>query len=215
MSKVVGPGAQVNQPTDIKPLLEGASEYEYITILNPLSDDFQVRVAQDVPVNMPVELRSKTQMTQSAQDVIRTYGVDLKNPDHKAVRYIHNEAIIPAGKTMNFRGNEAQVVVKQLVNELLQREGKSRMLADPFTRQEAEQRIIRNRGSIQELMDDGFKSQNEQLSDAISQSNEVKDEPFPELKASGETTQGSPSPGADNPAPQKRSPGRPPKAATA
>ena len=65
MADVIGPGAQQDIPTDVKPLLEGASEYEYVTILNPLSVDFAVRVAQDVPVNAPVEIRNETMLTQS------------------------------------------------------------------------------------------------------------------------------------------------------
>lgn len=215
MPDIVGPGAAINQPTDVRPLLEGASEYEFVTILNPLTDDFQVQVAQDVPVNLPMEIRGKTGLVQTDRDVVMAYGLDLKNPNHQAKKYIHNTTIIPAGQTMNFRGNEAQVVVRQLVNEILQREGKKRMIADPTTRQEVEQRIIQRRGSVQELMDGGLRTPTQQINEAVNQSNEVKDE-FPGLKQPiEETTPGNPSPGTESEPQPKRSPGRPAKAQAA
>lgn len=193
MAKVVGPGAATETPADIKPQLEGATEYEVVTILNPLTDDFQVRVAQDVPVNMPVEIRSKTGLIQSDKDVVSNYGINLKNPDHKAVKYIYNDTIIPAGQTMNFRGDQAQVVVKQLVAEIMQREGKARMLADPVARAEVESRIIRHKGSIQDIMDSQFKSSTQQIDEALSQSNKTREvdneQAFPELAEPGQTGQ--------------------------
>lgn len=190
----VGPGAVKDEQTEIKPTLDGASEYEFVTILNPLPDDFAVRVAQDIPVNMPFnvgkDVTGKTaQITVDERSAASTYGLSLKNPDFKGRKHITNDMIIKAGQTMNLKGDQAQVAVRQLVNEIAQREGKTKLLADPTVRKEIEDKIIKGRGSIQELMDDRLQTPRTQADEAIKQSNEVTDEPFPELK------EGNPSPG--------------------
>lgn len=178
---VIGPGAQVQEETNIKPLLEGASEMEFVTVLNPLTDDFQVRVAQSIPVNMPFEIRDKTGMVQSERDVTSLYGLPLKNPDHQAQKYIYNDTIIPAGESKRFRGDMAQVAVRQLVNEIMQREKNNRMMADPTARREVELRIIKDRGYVQDIMENGLKSHQQVINETIDKSNEVEDEPFPGL----------------------------------
>lgn len=216
---VVGPGSQQAVATDVKPLLEGASEYEYITILNPLTDDFAVRVAQDVPVNMPINIQAKTAMTQTGNDVVRGYGLDLKNPDFQSRKHIFNDTIIKAGQTVNLKGNEAQVAVRQIVNEMMQREGESRKMADPELRREYEEKVIVSRGSIQELMDGTLRTPRNQIDEAINKSNEVNDGQeveFPGLaeRATGaeETPAGSPGTGTNYIPQVKRGPGRPAKA---
>lgn len=203
---LVGPGAHKQQETSPEPLLSKASEFEYVTILNPLTDDFQVRVAQDVPVNMPFEVRDKTAMVQSERDITAQYGLGLKNPDHQAKKYIYNEAIIPAGRTMNFKGNEAQVVVTQLVNEILQREGRKRFLADPNVRLEVENRIVIARGSVQDILDRTLQTPSQQIATAIDNSNTVATEApaFADLVTETEST--------DEQKPTQRR-GRPPRAA--
>ena len=83
---------------------------------------------------------------------------------------------------MNFKGSEAQVAVRQLVNEIMQREGNKRMLADPNERRKVEERVIFARGSVQDLLDERVQTPREQINAALSKSNEVKDEQaFPEL----------------------------------
>lgn len=207
---IIGPGAVQEEQADIKPALEGASEYEYITILNPLTDDFAVRVAQDVPINMPVEIRAKTGLVQNEGDVTRAYGLNLKNPDHQARKHITNDMVIRAGQTINLKGDQAQVAVRQLVNEILQREGKGRLLADPTLRREVEERIIKSRGSVQDLMDDRLRSPQTQINDAIKQSNEVTNETaFPEL------SQADQSGGTEANAPEVKRPSQPKRVAKA
>lgn len=186
----VGPGALIDDSIAPKPMLDDASDFEYVTILNPLPDDFYVQVAQDVPVNVPMTLRAPTAMTQTARDVAQQYGLgNLVGPDHKARKPIFNRAMIPAGQTMNFKGNEAQVVVKQVVNELLQREGKKRMMYDPTVRHEAEERVIVRRGTMQEIMDKQLITPQQQMNDAITKSNEAPHEEvaFPGLEDTGTT----------------------------
>lgn len=213
----VGPGAVQEIDSNVQPLLNGASEYEYITILNPLTDDFAIRVAQDIPINMPFQLQKPTESTQSGNDVVRNYGLNLKNPDFVSRKHITNDVVIKSGQTLNLKGNEAQVAVKQIVNELMQREGNGRLLSDPTLRREAEQRVVIKRGSIQDLMDNNLQTTRDQLNSAIDQSNEVQaNEPtveFPELNRPIQgDAEGSSDAGANDTAPEKRAPGRPKKA---
>lgn len=217
---IIGPGAIQDQEITPGALLENANEYEYVSVLNPFTDDFAVRVAQDVPVNMPIEIRNKTAMHQNQSDVERTLGFPLKGPDFQSRKHIFNNTIIPAGSTVNLKGNEAQIAVRQIVNEMLQREGNQRFLADPVKRREAEEKVVMRRGSIQELMDGGIQSQRSQIDQAINKSNEVANDQaaFPDI--AGNASQASGSGGnevsqfeADSES-TKRSVGRPKKAGT-
>jgi hypothetical protein len=214
---VVGPGAAPQQTDDVQPLLNGASEYEYITILNPLPDDFAVRVAQDIPVNMPFNIGKDTsgkvsRLTNTEQDARQVYGLDLKNPEFQGRRHIVNDTIIKAGQTINLKGNEAQVAVRQLTHEILQREGNKRLLADPNLRNEVERRIIVGRGSVQELMDSTLRTPQNQIDDAISRSNEVKDEPaFPGLSQENRSPEAEVVHAGNDSQGQRRSVGRPKK----
>lgn len=210
---VVGPGALQELATDVKSLLDGANEYEYVTILNPLTDDFAVRVAQDVPINMPMQIRSVTASVQSESDLLRTYGDNFKNPEFKGRKHVSIDTIIPAGQTRNFRGNEAQVALRQLTNELMQREGNTKLLSDPNLRADAEARIVIARNNVQDIMDGNMQTPRSQIDAAIAKSNEVQDEPaFPGLNdpVSGTAESGGGS-GADGIPQERRSPGRPKK----
>lgn len=213
---VVGPGSAQEIDSSIRPLLDNASEYEFVTVLNPLTDDFAIRVAQDIPVNIPFDITKPTATTQSGGDVIRNYGLNLKNPDFSSRNHITNNVIIKSGQTLNLKGNEAQVAVRQIANELMQREGNGRLLSDPTLRREAEERIIISRGSIQDLMDNKLVTPRDQLNAAIKESNEVQDEQaFPGLTEPespiGTVGEGIKDSGAKNISPKKRSPGRPKK----
>jgi hypothetical protein len=180
---VVGPGAQQDITEDVPSLLEDATEFEYVTILNPLTDDFAVRVAQDIPMNLPVEIRAKTGLVQSASDVVRSYGLDLKNPDFKSRKHVYNDTVIAAGHTKRFKGNEAKVAVRQLVNEVLQRRGNKRLMADPTLRRQVEEEIVVERGNVQDLMDIQLQTQRSQIDVALARANEADDEqPFPSAK---------------------------------
>lgn len=220
---LVGPGATPQVATDARSLLDGANEYEYVEVLNPLTDDFAVQVAQDIAVNAPFNIgrdpSGKTsQMTNTEQDVRQIYGLGLKNPDFQAKKHISNSVIIKSGQTLRLKGSEAQVAVRQIVNELMQREGNARLLSDPTLRREAEERVVQGRGTIQELMGaTSFVSPQQQATEAINRSNEVHDEPtveFPDLDSQEDPGIGeaSRSTEGNNSAPEKRSPGRPKKA---
>jgi len=192
---VVGPGAAPQKTEDPLPLLDRASGLEYVVLLNPLSDDFAVRVAQDIPVNAPFNIGKDTsgkvsQLTHTEQDARQVYGLDLKNSDFKGRKHIQIDTVIEAGKTKVFKGNEAQTAIRQLVNEILQREGKKRLMADPNLRNEVEARIIQGRGPIQELMDQSLRTPVSQIDEAISRRNEVDNEPSSGFPGSGEENSG-------------------------
>lgn len=213
---IVGPGAVKDEAVEIQATLDGASEYEFVTILNPLTDDFAAKVAQDIPVNMPFNIgrdpTGKTaQTTIDEQSAAQTYGLSLRNPDFKGRKHIENYVIIKAGQTLRVRGDNAQVVVRQLVNEIAQREGKKRLLADPTVRKEIEDRVIQDRGSMQDLMGN-IQTPRKQIDEALNNSNEEEDEEFPELvrPVEGNAT-GSRDTGHSDTAPQKRAVGRPKK----
>ena len=174
---IVGPGAV--QESEIAPIatLNGASEYEYVTILNPLTDDFAIQVAQSKPMDMPVTIKNTDGgLTHSERDVQQVYGIGLKNPDFTSRRHILNQTVIKSGKTINLRGDDAQVAVRQLVNEIIQREGNTLHQADPNVRKEVEGRIIIARGSVEDLMDNRLQSTQTVIDKAINKSNEVNDE---------------------------------------
>lgn len=211
---LVGPGANQQLEEAPKPTLEGASEFEFVTILNPLPDDFAIQVAQDIPVNMPFVVKDQDENTLSESDVMRTYGVGLRNKDFKGRKHVSNTVIVKAGQTINLKGNEAQVGVRQLVNEILQREGKRRLMSDPHLRREVEDRIIRKRGSVQELLDRGLQSQRSQIDEAIKQSNEAQNEEvaFPGLNQADRSSRTEPVDSKNDGSSQPKRVGRPKKA---
>lgn len=176
---IIGPGAIQNDQIAPQPTLDGASEYEYVTILNPLTDDFAIQVAQTKPVDMPMTIAKDTRtagITTSDRDVAQVYGFQLKNPDFSSRKHILNQTVIKSGKTINLRGDDAQVAVRQLVNEMIQREGKTVHMADPVLRREYEGRIIISRGSVEDLMDNKMQSTQTVINETINKSNEVQDE---------------------------------------
>lgn len=214
---IVGPGSQIQELVEVGSILDGANEMEAITLHNPLTDDFQIMVAQDVPVNVPFEIRQSKHeaTTKSERDVAANYGFGLKNPDHRGKKHIHNTAIIPAGGQMTFRGTEAQTALRQLVNEVLQREGHGRLIADPKLRKETEEKIIVSRRPIQELMDNNLSSVRTQTQQALDKVNE-DEQAFPTIETP-EPDQSGGTETPDAPASDKvgrRKVGRPKKADT-
>lgn len=184
-----GPGAIEDAQIAPNPLLQGASVYEYITLRNPLPVEFVGKVAITMPVNAPVRIgqdNSGGQVTLSESDVLRNYGLTLKNKDHTGRVNIVNRVHIPAGKTINLLGNEAQVVCFQLVSEIMQRAGQRLMLADPHARNVVEQQVIVGRSSVNDILDGkGPIAVQEQLRGAVDDLNNkqvVTDESeFPDL----------------------------------
>lgn len=208
-SNPAGPGAVEDSQIAPSAILDGASDYEYVEVLNPLSVDFIGMFGVEKPVNIPVKFQAAqgtTALTVDEASLASNYGLaGFKNADHPALAKITNTVTIKAGQTLRMRGGEAQVVVRQLVNEIIQREKNKLFIADPTTRNEVEKRIVLKRGSINELMGSAPVSVMEQVNTAIKDSNEAE---FPGLTQVDETSKGSP----DVPEqPENRKPGRPPK----
>lgn len=201
---VIGPGAEVEQATGIEPLLNGITDFEYVTVLNPMTDDFAVKVAMDVPVSMPYTARTQDGVTINENQISQTYGVGMRGPDFKGKQHLSTSMVIRAGETYNFKGPEALVAVRQLVNEIMQRDGNQRLQSDPQLRNQVEQKIIISRGSVQDIMDRNLQSPLSQISDAITKSNEVShgnEQPFPGLRGQAtekgqSTTVTDPNPGS-------------------
>lgn len=212
MDNAAGPGSV--DETQINPgaLLDGASDYEFVEVLNPLSVDFIGKFGVEKPVNVPIKFQAAqgtTALTVDEAGLASNYGLGgFKNPDHNSLAKITNTVRIKAGQTLRMRGGEAQVVVRQLVNEIIQREGDKLFIADPTTRNNVEKRIIIDRGSINELMGAAPVSVSEQVTTAIKDSNEQE---FPDAADPG-ASEASGSGGAEAEPPQRRAPGRPKKA---
>lgn len=191
----IGPGSVAEAAVDVKPMLEGASDLEYVELLNPLSGTFVARVGVTKPTHATTTISRDINGRQlSEQDVANTYGITLTNKDVVGRMHIENQVRIGSGKTVRLMGDQAQVVIRQLTNEIMQRESKSLMMADPTARNVVEQRIIIRRGNVaQDLLGQQPVSVRDQLKQAVEESNEE----FPELinqrtepvtKASGDST---------------------------
>lgn len=208
----VGPGSVTDEQVDIKPTLEGATDYEYVEIVNPLSVPFMGKYAVERPVNVQFKIQQDPlgrAISKTADDVSRNYGLgDLKNPDHPSKARIQNDVVIKPGQTIRLGGAAAQVIVKQLVDAIIALEDNKIKLADPGTRQRVEQRIILRRGSMNEFMQ-APQSIPEQLDNALKES---QNEEFPGLKQ--DSTEESEKVPAVNEPSERRKPGRPPKPAT-
>lgn len=209
---VAGPGSIEDTGEAPQPMLYGASEYEYVDILNPLSVTFVGLFGVSRPVNVPMTIGRPTVGVQTETDVRQLYGLELKNPDHAGKANITNKVPIKSGQTVRLLGNEAQVVVRQLVNEIMSREGNKLLLADPFARRQIEQRIVMSRGSVADALGRSPISIQEQLQAVKEEEREIQ---FPEVSIPREFS--SPlvpdsSGQRDDGKPAKRSPGRPAKA---
>lgn len=183
-----GPGSVTESATDVRPLLEDASPLEYIEVLNPLSVDFVAKIGITKPVSASVTISKDINGRQmSEQDILSSYGIGLHNQDVQGRTHVENNIRIGSGKTINLLGDQAKVVVRQLVNEIMSREGRQLFLADPSARRAVEERLIMSRGSVQgDLLGQQATTVREQLEIAVKESN---NEEFPELREPNESVQ--------------------------
>lgn len=194
----VGPGTLTAQPEAQPSLLDGVTEYEWVDLFNPLSVTFVAQVASSRPTNAPVKVYQTPGLDSGIRtegDLAMAYGLTgFKNKEHVANIHIPHTIELASGRVRRLPGNEAQVVLRQLVGYLLQVEGKGLKLADPYERRLAEERVIRGRGSMSELMEAAPLSVNDQIYAAVDKSNALQEnlshvpEPetaFPDLAAAG------------------------------
>jgi len=149
---------------------------------------FPVTIRTNIPFNISTDPRTAA-TSKTEADVRNTYGLALKNPDYTSKKHILNQTVIRAGETVNLRGDDAQVAVRQLVNEIMQQRGLKTFLSDPTRRKQIEDEVIVGRGSIEDLMDNRLQNQQTVINEAINKSNEVKNEEaaFPGLNTSEES----------------------------
>lgn len=179
-STAVGPGTLTAQPDAQPSLLDGITEYEWVDLFNPLSVSFVAQVASSRPVNAPVRIYQTPGLesgVRTESDLATQYGITgFKNKEHPSNVHVPHTIEIVSGHTRRLPGNEAQVVLRQIVGYLLQVEGKGLKLADPYERNLAEQRIIRGKGNIADLMTEAPVSIPEQLTRAVDKSNAREEE---------------------------------------
>lgn len=194
----IGPGTFEIQTAEPGSTLDDSNEYEYVELLNPLSQDFiavfGITREANAPIRVSVSSQGPEAMSKSESDIQRNYGLNLRNADHKGKVHISNKVRIPSGKTVRLFGNEAQVVIKQLTNEIMSREGHKSSLGDPYQRRLVEQRIIQRRGSVNDFMNTPVVSEKEQLKAAMEQQDE---QAFPTVTAGTQETGNSGSSGSN------------------
>lgn len=170
LTQAVGPGTLSHSIENPGAMLDGATEYEYVDILNPLTVPFAARFAVTRPVNVPMRVAQTKGLSTSIVDeqAMRIqYGLDLRNPDVQGRAHITNDTVIQPGQVKRFLGNEAQVVVRQLVVEIMSRRGQKLLMADPAARELVEKEIIISQGNVQDVLGRSVSSVQEQLQAAI------------------------------------------------
>lgn len=199
---VVGPGAVVDSEIRPDPILQGVGIDKIVTIHNPLDDDFAIMVGVSKPVEVPVQVSNPADKGQTKLDdsyLIDNYGISLKNASHQSRKHFTNQSIIKAGKTMNFTGDVAQVAVRQLVDELMQKNGDTKLLADPVKRNQYENQVVKSVRSYEDFMNGAPQSVPQQVQEALNKSNDDSSEQsggsevaFPDLIPSEQKRRGRP-----------------------
>lgn len=193
--EVEGPGAIANPGVAPIASLEGATDAEFVVLLNPMPVDFMGLVGVSTPQDVPFKVRTDGVNPVSSTtegEVIKNYGLNLKNRDHTNYAHIATRHLIKSGQTLTMPGAQAQVIVKQLVNAILSRQGKKLLLADPFMRSEIEQQIIVRRGFMSELYNEPIPSVQQQHLDKINEMNRTPDEEeFPGVTQQPDRSSGS------------------------
>lgn len=126
---------------DIKATLDGIGADYVVEVYNPLHLPFRAKFARSVvqpPRLHPDQAEHLRKMANLGVPVSK------ETPQAHQSTYL----ILQPGGTLKLPGDVAQVVVRQLVNEILQRTGKKKGLADAFARQQVEQDIIQNYTAI-------------------------------------------------------------------
>ena len=123
-----------------KSLVDTFTEYDIVEVFNPLSTDFEAKVATSV-VN-PNAGVDKT---------IERLG--LRSNSHPAMSHVVNTVVIPTGQSKKMPGHVARVVVTQLVNEMMQKEGAIKQMGDKALRLPFEERVVLDSAKFQQSED--------------------------------------------------------------
>jgi len=123
-----------------KSLVDTFTEYDIVEVFNPLSVDFEAKVASSV-VN-PNAGVDKT---------IDRLG--LRNASHPSQSHVVNKVVIPSGQSKKMPGHVARVVVTQLVNEIMQQQGAVKQMGDKALRIPFEEMVIIDSAKFQQSED--------------------------------------------------------------
>lgn len=206
-----GPGA-VKERSFETPMLDGMDQNYYVEILNPLPKTFIGRVASSRPGSTELKIRVAKEtptITRTSADMARNYGIDLEREipagGHKSQQHFSQTLEIPSGQTVRLPGNEAQVVIRQLVNVIMDVRGLQISKGDAYQRSLIEHEIVIRTGT----MDEFFTTQNINMREMLNKdmNHAIEEEqPFPDaVNDSGNhrgpgrprkgTTESSPAPG--------------------
>jgi len=167
----LGSGAITENQSNPDPLLDRVSEFQYVTVTNILPLTLIGKVAQSRQVSVPFNVVGGAEKGVD-ENTLKAAGLDLKNPDHRA--FVHTSVSVPieAGQTVNLRGDEAKVIVRQLVNEAMAYDGNTIRRGNPASRRLYEERIVQGVYNIDDLLGEQRKSQDELVSEALDKENE-------------------------------------------
>lgn len=222
----VGPGARAQQGPDVPSMLDNVTDYDFVEVFNPLSVTFIAQVASTIPKPAKARIVNTSGNPDFDERDLSRAGLGnmrTQSPTGSVVHVPH-QVPLPAGSTTPLRGSEAKVVVRQLVTEILGREGKTNLLANSFQRSIAEKKVVRRIGQIDlsQIMgvDDQIKRQmgNMEVTEPSYEPQEQTVAPTEELSpefagAVAQPTQQSLSESVEQPTADRRSPGRPRKQA--
>lgn len=150
--QVLGAPLETAVDSDIKPMLEGLGQDYVVKVFNPLSQAFRAKFARSIvgsPHMNAIEMRHQQKMQE--------LGIPVTKDGGSGLQHVVDYQVIPAGATINLPGDIAQVVVRQLVNTILQLRNagtNSNQLADPYARQQTEKEVVINYKSIMETLND-------------------------------------------------------------
>jgi len=123
-----------------KSLVDTFTEYDIVEVFNPLSTDFEAKVATSV-VN-PNAGVDKT---------IERLGI--RNNSHPGQSHVVNTVIIPTGQSKKMPGHVARVVVTQLVNEIMQQQNAIKQMGDKALRLPFEEMVVLDSAKFQQSED--------------------------------------------------------------
>lgn len=204
----VGPGTVNSNTIAPPPLLGGADENYYAEILNPLSQDFIGKVASSRPVKAPIRIVTNDNtptLTQSEEDIKRNYGLDLRNKDSRSQQHFVQTVTILSGHTLRLQGNEAQVIIRQLTDIIMDSRDQQVAKGDPTARRQVEEEIVLKVGTMDEFLAPSQSEVRDLLNKDSHESNESEEKPFPSqtepTRKPGRPPKGSRNPLVPNPPP--------------
>ncbi len=123
-----------------KSLLSNLRGHHVVLVHNPLTDVPEKGLKGDFTWQTA---RSVIQLDERSRDP-HIDKLGLRNDSHPTQKHVVRPITIPSGTSMRLPGDVAQVLVKHLVDEMMQREGQKQQMADPVLRREYEERVILN-----------------------------------------------------------------------